>query len=400
MEPEAHHIAYWSPKNKHPMVLPFASRLGNPLTSDGLTAPDSSSASRKPVDEPQSGGPASPELVIETGLGKAYWADSLDLMTEKIADSSVDLIMTSPPFGLVKKKSYGNVDSDQYVQWFKPFAKQFMRILKDSGSLVIDIGGSWNRGLPTKSLYQYDLLICLCREFGFNLAQEFYWWNPSKLPTPAEWVTIRRIRVKDAINNVFWLSKTPWPKASNRRVLQPYSDSMKNLLVNGYRAKLRPSGHDISEKFSSDNKASIPPNLLAAANTESTSNYLRYCEEHELAPNPARFPSQIPEFFIQMLTDEEDLVLDPFGGSCVTGAAAEKLKRNWVCGDIEKEYLKGARGRFIETDPTPSSKSGKKQTFYKIAPPGLLSEELAQEILPPDGGKTRPQRKSAVGEGD
>jgi site-specific DNA-methyltransferase (cytosine-N4-specific) len=84
----------------------------------------------------------------------------------------------------------------------------------------------------------------LCREFDFHLAQEFFWWNPSKLPTPAEWVNIRRVRVKDAINCIWWLSRTPWPKASNRRVLIPYSDSMEELLKNGYKAKRRPSGHD------------------------------------------------------------------------------------------------------------------------------------------------------------
>jgi len=130
---------------------------------------------------------------------------------------------------------------------------------QNSGSLVIDIGGAWVPGQPTRSLYHYELLISLCRSFRFHLAQEFFWWNPARLPTPAEWVTVRRIRVKDAVNCVWWLSKTPWPKASNRRVLAPYSESMLGLLKHGYKAKLRPSGHDISEKFSIDNRAAIPP---------------------------------------------------------------------------------------------------------------------------------------------
>ena len=146
----------------------------------------------------------------------------------------------------MRKKDYGNVDADKYVEWFRPFASAFKEALKPHGSLVIDIGGSWISGQATKSLYHYELLICLCREFGFHLAQEFFWWNPARLPTPAEWVTVRRIRVKDAINSVWWLSPTPWPKASNKRVLQPYSDSMKELLIKGYKPKLRPSGHDLS----------------------------------------------------------------------------------------------------------------------------------------------------------
>src|SRR3989442_8557801 len=175
------------------------------------------------------------QIAFKTKFGKIIHQDSLDFMRDHVEDESINLIMTSPAFGLVRKKDYGNVDADKYVEWFRPFAAAFKEALKPHGSLVIDIGGSWIPGQATKSLYHYELLICLCREFGFHLAQEFFWWNPARLPTPAEWVTVRRIRVKDAINCVWWLSPTPWPKASNTRVLQPYSDSMKDLLVNGYK---------------------------------------------------------------------------------------------------------------------------------------------------------------------
>ena len=121
---------------------------------------------------------------------------------------------------------------------------------------MIDIGGSWLKGTPIRSLYHYELLIALCKKYKFKdenyqfyLAQDFFWYNPSKLPTPAEWVTVRRIRVKDAVNTIWWLSKTEFPKATNRNILKPYSDSMKSLLKNGYKAKNRPSGHNISTKF-------------------------------------------------------------------------------------------------------------------------------------------------------
>ena len=148
---------------------------------------------------------SSHSVFFETALGKMLLGDSSVILSES-QTASVDLIMTSPPFGLVRKKDYGNVHADEYLEWFKPFAAQFHRVLKDSGSLVIDIGGAWNEGLPTRNLYHFKLLIMLCEEFGFHLAQEFYWWNPSKLPTPAEWVNVRRIRVKDAVNTVWWLS--------------------------------------------------------------------------------------------------------------------------------------------------------------------------------------------------
>lgn len=337
-----------------------------------------------------------PRLYHRTELGKMMLGDSLKVL-QKQAPSSVDLVMTSPPFGLVRKKEYGNVAADDYCEWFDPFAEAIQRVLKDTGSLVIDIGGAWNQGLPTRHLYHFKLLIRLCEQHGFHLAQDFYWWNPSKLPTPAEWVTVRRIRVKDAINTVWWLSKTPWPKASNRRVLQPYSPSMKELLEKGYQAKKRPSGHDISDKFSNDNGAAIPPNLIAIPNTESNSAYLRYCQEHELTAHPARFPAELPEYFIRMLTDPNDLVFDPFGGSCITGEVSERLKRRWICTELIEDYLAGALGRFELGRGT----NGKGQAaynpdnqgnYYQVPRPGILWNGAVGDLLPEDGGRTRTKK--------
>ena len=335
-----------------------------------------------------------PQAWLETRLGRVYGADSLDVMRSS-APESIHLIMTSPPFALTRKKDYGNEQEDAYLQWFQPFAKQFFRILRDDGSLVIDLGGAWKPGAPVRSLYHFKLLILLCEQFGFHLAQEFYWWNPSKLPTPAEWVNVRRVRVKDAVNTVWWLSKTPWPRASNRRVLQPYSDSMKGLLATGYRAKRRPSGHEISENFAKDNGAAIPPNLIALPNTESNSWYLRYCNESGIKPHPARFPAALPEYFVRMLTDPGDLVLDPFAGSCVTGEVAERLERRWICVEREEDYLRGANGRFVArpTHRTANKKSPKprENAYYRIPHPGLLWNEQDNKPLAPDGGRQRPQ---------
>jgi DNA modification methylase len=234
------------------------------------------------------------------------------------------------------------------------------------------------------------------KAFETDLDQEFYWWNPSKLPTPAEWVNVRRIRVKDAVNCVFWLSKTPWPKASNRRVLVPYSDSMNTLLENGYSAKLRPSGHDISDKFQVDNGGAIPPNLLAIPNTESNSYYLRYCRDRNIKPHPARFPSKLPEYFIRMLTDEDDFVFDPFGGSCVTGEVAERLQRRWLCCEIVEEYIEGAKGRFDPQAGLGESTSDSPNS-YEIFNSWALWRDSTEfdEALPDDGGQKRPSKKKS-----
>ena len=321
-----------------------------------------------------------------TRLGAMLCGDSLAYLSDEANEGTVDLIVTSPPFGLVRKKTYGNEDAHLYCDWFRPFAEGFERVLKKSGSLVIDIGGAWKRGQPTRSLYHFELLLMLCEEYGFHLCQEHYWWNPSKLPTPAEWVNVRRVRVKDAVNCIWWLSQTPWPKASNRRVLAPYSVSMRDLLKNGYQAKLRPSGHDISDKFAKDNGGSVPPNLLAVANTESNGAYQDYCRRQGHPIHPARFPEAVPEYFIRMLTDPDDLVLDPFAGSCVTGAVAEVLGRRWVCCELNEEYLDGAMGRF---EPPPIALDRTKSVTYSIQPPCRIPVSEIEVPLVEHGGIRR-----------
>lgn len=340
------------------------------------------------------------QAYYDTDWGAAYLGDSLELMGE-IPDDSIDLIFTSPPFALVRKKEYGNVDAALYLEWFKPFAQEFYRILKPQGSLVIEIGGSWLKGYPVRSLYHFELVIALCKPveaggLGFYLAQDLYWYNPAKLPTPAEWVTIRRERVKDAVNPIWWFAKNPHPKANNHRVLRPYSSAMKNLLKNGYDPKLRPSGHDISTKFQRDRGGAIPPNLIngqdgsqeigtpilaefdglvsqdlvqpvnviSASNTASNDYYQRRCKETQLKPHPARFPQALPEFIINLCTEPGDIVLDPFAGSNMTGRVAETLERHWLAFEIHEPYLAASRFRFEEKNS--KSETLKREQINKL----------------------------------
>ena len=253
--------------------------------------------------------------------------------------------MTSPPFPLVQKKKYGNVNADKYVDWFFEFVPNFQRVLTKRGSLVIHLGSGWNKGAPTKTLCSFKLLLALSQDF--HLAQEFYWFNPAKIPSPAEWANVRRVRVKDAVDPIWWLSKASFPKASNRRVLRPYTPSMLKLLENGYRPGLRPSGHNVSNKFSKRNKGAIPPNLLVFSNTDSRDPYLVHCKKNGIPPNPARYPAGIPDFFIRFLTTPGDAVLDPFGGSNTTGFAAEKLRRKWITFEKNLTYLRASKSRFV-----------------------------------------------------
>ncbi|GAA5530996.1 modification methylase PvuII [Herpetosiphon gulosus] len=288
-----------------------------------------------------------------TALGQAIVGDSRILLDE-LPDRSVNLVMTSPPFALQREKQYGNVDQAAYVEWLCTFAEKVYRVLTEDGSFVLDLGGAYQRQRPVRSLYNYRVLIKLCDELGFHLAEEFFWYNPAKLPSPIEWVNKRKIRAKDAVNTVWWLSKTDFPKANIRNVLVPYSDRMKQLQADParyYTPKDRPSGHGIGSNFGTDNGGAIPSNLLQIANTESNSYYLRACKTAGIAGHPARFPQKLPAFFIEFLTNPGDLVVDIFAGSNTTGAAAEATNRTWLSFEENRAYLAASAFRFLSHAP-------------------------------------------------
>lgn len=290
------------------------------------------------------------DCLYSTELGKAYVGDSLELL-DKIDDNSVNLVLTSPPYALQRQKEYGNKSQNDYVDWLALFAEKIYRILRTDGSFVLDLGGTYEKGRPTRSLYNYKVLIKFCEELNFFLAEEFFWFNTSKLPAPIEWVNKRKIRVKDAVNTIWWFSKSAYPKADVRNILTPYSERMEKLLKNGekfYMPKKRPSGHNISSKFSNINGGAIPPNLLQISNSESNSKYLRFCKAAEIKGHPARFPKRLPEFFIKFLTNERDLILDIFAGSNTTGEVAEELGRKWIAFEKDKAYLSASAFRFLD----------------------------------------------------
>lgn len=292
------------------------------------------------------------ELAYRTNKGKAYHGNSLDLL-DSLEDNSINLVMTSPPFDLLRQKSYGNLNGDAYIEWLTEFAKKVKDKLTEDGSFVIDLGGAYKRGFPVRNIYNYKILIKFVEELGFHLAEEFFWYNSSKLPSPIEWVNKRKIRAKDSVNTVWWFSKTEFPKADVRNVLVPYSDRMKKLLKSDkkyYDPKERPSGHNISTAFNKDNGGAIPSNLLQIPNSESNSKYLKYCKYAKVKGHPARFPRKLPEFFIKFLTEPGDIVLDIFGGSNTTGEAAEHLDRNWLYCDLDIDFVSASIFRFAEDE--------------------------------------------------
>ncbi|MDP1591098.1 MAG: site-specific DNA-methyltransferase [Prosthecobacter sp.] len=292
--------------------------------------------------------------LYQTNHGAAYRGDSLQLLTE-LEDGSIDLVMTSPPFALLREKEYGNKQQHEYVSWLAQFGRLVKDKLKENGSFVLDLGGAYEIGQPSRSLYPFRVLIEFCDTLGFHLAEDFYWYNPSKLPSPIEWVNKRKLRAKDAVNTLWWFSKTPWPKANVSKVLAEYSDRMKKLIEDPaafYTPKKRPSGHDIGASFGKDNGGAIPSNLLQIPNSESNGCYLRGCKAVEAKGHPARFPAKLPEFFIRFLTEPGDVVLDIFAGSNTTGQVAEREGRRWLAFEERLDYLAASSFRFFSETAT------------------------------------------------
>ena len=236
------------------------------------------------------------QVVYRTPKGAQLAGDSRELL-QRLPDESIDLLITSPPFPLLRKKAYGNEDQTEYVDWLAEFAQLAHPKLKQTGSLVVDLGGAYRRGVPVRSLHQFRFVVKVVDEIGYHLAEEFYWYNPSKLPSPIEWVNKRKIRAKDSVNTVWWLAKTEWPKADVSQVRVPYSGRMKKLLEDPgrfYAARERPSQHLISDRFGKDNGGAIPSNLLPIANTDSNSYYIRTARELGITSHPAVPRSSAP----------------------------------------------------------------------------------------------------------
>ncbi len=204
-------------------------------------------------------------------------------------------------------------------------------------------------------------LLAFLQAAKLNLCQEFICYNPARLPSPAQWVTIERIRVKDAFTRVWWMSPTERPKANNRNILTKYSKSMEELLKKGtYNSGRRPSEYTVGEKsFLVNNGGAIPPNvviptsddgrdvteLLPLANTMSNDAYQKYCSQLGIPSHPARMQEGLAEFFIRFLTDKGDLVVDPFAGSNTMGSVAQTLRRRWLSIELDSEYISSSQVR-------------------------------------------------------
>ena len=316
------------------------------------------------------------DIRYETRFGKYMVGDSTRLLAGKPGKelaNKVHLILTSPPFPLNNKKRYGNKQGEDYREWFANLAEVFAPLLTEKGSIVVELGNAWEPGRPVQSLLTLESLLGFVNNpmAGLRLCQQFVCYNPSRLPTPAQWVTVNRMRAIDSFTNIWWMSNNDFPKADNRKVLRPYSASMKSLLKKrSYNSGTRPSEHKIGPKsFLKDNGGSIThnllelepidarreprlPNVFSVANTSSNDFFTRTCREREIPLHPARMPLEVACFFIEFLTDAGDLIFDPFAGSNTTGFAAELLGRKWMAIEIDENYARQSAVRFEDPSIT------------------------------------------------
>lgn len=298
---------------------------------------------------------ATPHVVItilEDESGVVLWG-SVEAVEEHLDPGSIQAIVTSPPYPIETQKTYEGRLGNDYETWMLERLARWKTILASDGSLFLNLGDAWNRGEPTISLYQERILLEACGRLGWSLASKLYWYNPAKMPSPAQYVTIERIRLTNAVEQIYWLSPSPRPRASNRRVLRPYSKSMlRTLGAGGSNAGKRPSGFDVAEgAFSIDHGGSIPHNLIIASNTASNDGYTRGCKAAGLPVHPARFPQDLPRLFIGLGSEEGDVIWDPFGGSLTTAAVARAMNRRFVANDQIREYLEGGLIRLKESSP-------------------------------------------------
>ena len=270
--------------------------------------------------------------------------DCLDILKD-VPDDCIDFIMTSPPYA-DQIKNYGDavkkIKPNDYVNWFIPRAKELYRVLKETGSFVLNISDKTEGNF--QNLFVFKLVIALCEEVGFHLVRDYIWYNPATPPN----IFSRgdRGRTKKSHEYCFWFSKGEHWTFNIDPIRKPYSKSMINI-IKGNEIKrgkrnnnTRPSRHSFNLNHAWDNKGgSDPGSVIVVSNTVSRGILQELCNTMGIK-HPARYPEKLVDFFLLSGTNEGDMVLDPFAGSGTTGVVAYKNKRKYLCIDVNDDFRK------------------------------------------------------------
>lgn len=249
---------------------------------------------------------------------------------KNIPDNSVDLIFTSPPYADQRKKTYGGIHPDKYVEWFLPICKQLLRVLKPTGTFILNIKEKVVNG--ERSTYIIELILEM-RKQGWLWTEEFIWHK--KNCYPGKWPN----RFRDAWERLLQFNKNKKFHMYQEEVMVPIGDWAKTRLRNLSEIdKIRDEskvGSGFGKNISNwlDRNKAYPTNVLHLATECNNKNH------------SAAFPEGLPEWFIKLFTKEGDVVLDPFMGSGTTNLVAKRMKRNSIGIEIAPEYYEMVRSR-------------------------------------------------------
>ncbi|MCY4148315.1 MAG: site-specific DNA-methyltransferase [Gammaproteobacteria bacterium] len=263
-------------------------------------------------------------LPAKNWINQIHCGDCLQIM-KQMPENSIDLIVTSPPYADARAHTYGGIPPEQYVDWFSLRATHMKRILKPTGSFVLNIKEKAVDG--ERHTYVLDLILALKREVGFRWVEEYIWHKTTS--APGKW----KYRFRDSWERMLHFSKTKDFKMNQDSVKVPiggWTESrLKNMSKNDRKRRNSATESGIGRKISAwEGKDTVYP-----------SNVLHKSPVAHNTGHSAPFPDWMPEFFIKLFTDEEDIVLDPFLGSGTTFRVASRLNRIPIGIEIKKDYI-------------------------------------------------------------
>lgn len=323
---------------------------------------------------------------------------------QQLQDNSIDFIMTSPPYA-DQVKDYGTstqkIKPSEYDKWFLPRAREMHRILKSTGSLVLNINDKVENNF--QSIFVYKLVVMMVEKVGFHLVRDYIWYNPATPPNVFSRGNLGR--TKKSHEYCFWFSKSNKWTFNMDAIRKPYGRRMKQLFQAGpqgsRKENTRPSRHNfnLNHKWK-NNGGADPGSVITISNTSSNDTFHRLCKQFGVQ-HPARFPMKLVEFFIKAGTNKGDIVLDPFGGSGTTAIVAKKLGRNFKYIEINPNYCQMAQKWYdVEFHGEEIYKKNMKKFVndvlpkckWKLLPFGFLYD-LYESWFPTIGLYEKPQTK-------
>ncbi|WP_297502662.1 site-specific DNA-methyltransferase [Ferrovum sp.] len=290
-------------------------------------------------------------LGFSTDLGIAILGSAENVFS--CIDAPIVLCVTSPPYPLAKSRQYGNVSESVYVDWLCKTLEPLVKNLANGGSICLNISNDiFEKGLPSRSLYRYRLVLALHERLGLHLMDDLVWHNPSKPPGPVQWASNNRFQLNAGYEPVLWMTNNPQSvKSNNQRVLQEHTETHLKLIQAGgeKREVSYCDGAYVLKNgsYSNPTAGKIPKNVLSIGHTcADQRRYKRAAQAAGLPSHGAPMPLKLAEFLVNFLSEPDDLVVDGFAGSFTTAKAAENLGRRWIATDIMAEYVMGGASRF------------------------------------------------------